>query len=191
VTLGDTSTGKSSLYRVLHGDEFEITLHQTIGAEFFRCECKTLEGNSVQFELYDPAGQERYQNVVGISCRHKLIVMFCSAVNSRSSFKNLNQWICLYRDKSDVENPSIIIVATKSDLLADTPPDQLADEATALRFAEEKGATLVKTSALTPEGITDLQRAIANAKPLQRASNLPTVDIDQEGPAIQTGACCR
>jgi GTPase SAR1 family protein len=110
-----------------------------------------------RFDIYDTAGGETYRSFTRMYCRNKPLAIICYAVDSLESFKNLGFWIDFYRGQSLLNDPKLIIVRTKEDLVNQTDPVKRVDENIAQRYADEWRAPHIKTSARSGDGIDDLE----------------------------------
>lgn len=90
--VGDSGVGKTSLLTKLCFDTFKMQ-NPTICMELFNYSTVTKTGDTVEFLLYDTAGQERFQSLVSNYYRnaHGGIVMF--DLQSRASFEQAKYWL--------------------------------------------------------------------------------------------------
>ncbi len=109
VVLGDSSVGKTSLIQRYRYREFrQTTATQLDYADVELC--------GVRCQLWDTAGQEIYDAMSAVYLRDTDVVIVCYSLNSEVSRLKLGHWI----DKAlrHADNPLILIVATKTDLVS-------------------------------------------------------------------------
>ncbi|UCG04212.1 MAG: GTP-binding protein [Candidatus Heimdallarchaeota archaeon] len=89
--IGDGGVGKTSLRERLLGEDFESTYLLTIGADFATYETE-IENQQFKFQIWDLAGQQRFNVVRSIYYRgsHGAILVFDQS--RPESFSNLEEW---------------------------------------------------------------------------------------------------
>jgi small GTP-binding protein len=118
VTLGEISSGKTSIIRRLLEDIFVIS-ESTIGASFF-----TYNHNDIRYEIWDTAGSERFMALAPIYFRNAdiiLLVFDLSSINlaseNYSGFEKVEFYIKKLQEDMYMREFKIIIIGTKSDLV--------------------------------------------------------------------------
>jgi len=142
VLIGDSGVGKSNLLSRFTRNEFSMETKTTIGVEFATrsIEC---EGKITKAQIWDTAGQERYRAITSAYYRGAVGAILVYAINSRNSFKNIDQWLSELRENAD-QNIVIMLVGNKSDLkhLREVPEEE------AQEYAQKNSLLYMETSAL-------------------------------------------
>jgi len=193
IIIGDSSVGKSSLLYRYTEQDWNPHYIATIGVDF---KVMTFERDSkiVKLQLWDTAGQDRFRTIVHTYYRGSHGVLLVFALDDRSSFDNLHEWL------SDVQRFAtngvpIVLVGNK----CDCPANQVAvSDEEAEAFAAQLGGTFIKTSARQNQGVdtafsTLLERCLthriqmlAKMKPATNTLNLKAVPT----PASKKGEKC-
>lgn len=192
VIVGDSDVGKTSLsIRYCHG-EFES--HQpTIGANFLKVRV-VVDGTDISLQIWDTAGQERFRSMAPMYYRGAKAAICVFDVTNEESFHRVSTWL---RDLKPFADPNCVIClagnkcdkAEKFDL-------NMCEE-----LAQSIGATFVKTSAMTGEGIAELfdklSRNIATTYKHESKSRISTREADvmrlgagADKSKKQGGGCC-
>uniref|UniRef100_A0A7S3JP96 Uncharacterized protein n=1 Tax=Euplotes harpa TaxID=151035 RepID=A0A7S3JP96_9SPIT len=118
VIIGDSGVGKTSLIHRYTSTKFLQEFKPTIGAEFSLKELD-IDGRLVAAQIWDTAGEERYQSL-GISFYRGAD---CCAIvfdrSNRETFEHLDTWHSAFLshcDPADGEEFPFVIIGNKSDL---------------------------------------------------------------------------
>lgn len=147
--IGDSGVGKSSLLYRLTNDRFLINASPTIGVEFAALYYRVPDTDTVvKIQIWDCAGQTRFQSIVKSYFRQADIVIFVYDLTDRQSFLNLKGWA----EKSEQElqdKPHLnCIIGNKSDATDATNDSSVIDVEDIHKFAKDINAALnVKMSA--------------------------------------------
>lgn len=153
VILGESSIGKSCIFRRLIGEGFTEKGESTIGTDI---KVKTIKypdyKTSLQLEIWDTAGSEQYKTLTNIFYQNASIAILVYDITNEQSFKELKQF--WYNDVITKAIPDIIIgiAGNKADLIE----EEKVDESEVRNFADEIHATFKLTSAKTGSGIDDM-----------------------------------
>lgn len=145
VSIGDASTGKTSLLARFGQKTFDEHQRSTIGVEF-----SAVEHSGVKMTLWDTAGQERYRTLTSSYYRGADIVLIVYAVSNRDSFQNLESWLrelSTYGDTSTLR----VLVGNKTDV---EPRVVGFEEGQA--FAHRHGLSFAEVSVRTGAGVFQL-----------------------------------
>ena len=114
--VGDVGVGKTSLMIRFTENKFDDNCATTIGVD---SKNKTLNFNSVNYiiKVIDTAGQERYQTITKSYFHIVEGIFIVFDLTDDESFKSLEKWIEIIKEV--VEEPNIIILANKCDLIID------------------------------------------------------------------------
>lgn len=114
--IGDQSTGKSNIRRILIGRRFKRDTAPTIGSDFSFIE-KTSNNENIKALIWDLSGNKKYKSARQLYLQGIQGCILVFDLTSRSSFYELEEWI------SDLENGTVskgvpmIIFGNKSDLI--------------------------------------------------------------------------
>ncbi len=116
VLLGESSVGKTSLVVRLKRDIFADDNESTVGVSFSR-----IPYNSINFELWDTAGQQRFFSLLPMYYRSARIVLLVFDV---SNLRTLDRIYDFFNKISlDIKNDyKVIIIGNKTDLVDDLEP---------------------------------------------------------------------
>jgi len=147
--LGDGAVGKTSLVQRFIHNKFSSGYLMTIGMEPYS-RFETIDGTRVCLQLWDIAGQDRFQTMRTIFFKGSLGALVTYDITRRQSFENLKTWI----KEARTESPRImlILVGNKNDLedLRDVSYEE------GKKFAEENGCIgFIETSAKTGENVAE------------------------------------
>ena len=114
IVIGDSGVGKSCFTNKSTKNIFEPNYNATIGFEFFTFNIK-MNGKIIKLQIWDTCGQELYRSLITNFYRNSSLAIVVYAVNSLSSFDNLEIW---FRELRTHSNPDIktILIGNKIDL---------------------------------------------------------------------------
>ena len=137
--VGNCGVGKSSLLLQFVNQSFSEG-YITVGADFLTKEVQ-VEGQTVELEIRDTAGQERFSCVTASYFKNLDGVLFVYDVSDQSSFDCIDRWI--EQSDSNVESSYVkLIVGNKIDL-----SEKVIDYSTGKAAADKIGAQFIQTSA--------------------------------------------
>ncbi|NXQ03541.1 RAB17 protein, partial [Vidua macroura] len=189
VLLGSMSVGKSSLaYRYVKNDFRELL--PTVGCSFFT-QILDLEEATVKFEIWDTAGQEKYQSVCHLYYRDAHAALLVYDIANKQTFSRAKLWLEELEKKFLPDEIVIALVGNKTDLAAER--EVTAEEGE--DFAQTKGLLFMETSAKSNHQVNDVFMAIVQellrrekekaSKPSPRGRS--TVDLRASGARTR---CC-
>ena len=132
ILLGNSGVGKTNLINTSMGKSFDDMSQTTTAATYSEKEIK-IGKESYYLNLWDTAGQEKYQSVTKIFLKKSEIVVFVYDITDENSFKDLEKWIELTEEMIDNEHVCGI-VGNKADLYS----KENVKEEIAREFAESK-----------------------------------------------------
>ena len=158
VLLGVTGVGKTSIISRFLNNSFEEEVISTKGANFSSKTIifKECENKSVQFDLWDTAGQEQYRSLTMIFYKDAKIAILVYDITRRETFEEIQKY--WYKQIKENSTPDIIIavVANKCDLLDNEEVSELEGK----EFADQIGAIFKSTSCSENIGIEELFKDI-------------------------------
>jgi small GTP-binding protein len=116
VLIGDSSVGKSALvYRFIHNKILSES-KATVGIAFFKQNLVDGDtGEEYALQIWDTAGQEKFQSVTTHHYRAADGALLVFDVSNEQSFVNLEKWLAELRENTD-PNVVVTLVGTKADL---------------------------------------------------------------------------
>ncbi len=151
ILLGDCSTGKTSLINVFEGLEFTENMISTIGCQYCSKE-KKINKQTYIINVWDTAGQEKFQSLNSLFIKGSNIVIFVYDVTCRKSFINLSDFWVDYVEKLIGKDIIRGIVGNKIDLFEQMEVNKKEGE----KYANEIEAFFKETSAKEdPKGFLD------------------------------------
>ena len=126
--LGDSNVGKTALREKYLGPGFQSKYMMTIGADFALKEAK-IDGRSIKFQIWDIAGQQRFNAVRSVYYLSALGAIIVFDVTKRQSFENCNKWIKeFWTNNAQKQILPVILLANNADLRDSTPDSVSIDE---------------------------------------------------------------
>ncbi|NWT60313.1 RAB17 protein, partial [Erythrocercus mccallii] len=154
VLLGSMSVGKSSLaYRYVRNDFRELL--PTVGCSFF-IRTLDLEEATVKFEIWDTAGQEKYQSVCHLYYRDAHAALLVYDIANKQTFRRAKLWLEELEKRFLPNEIVIALVGNKTDLAAEREVTTEEGE----EFAGTKGLLFMETSAKSNHQVNDVFMSI-------------------------------
>ncbi|OHS97929.1 Ras-related protein Rab2BV [Tritrichomonas foetus] len=186
VLVGDTQVGKTSILTQFLHKQIPYEQKSTVGAVFHTHETN-VNGKTVSMQIWDTAGQEKYQALGPIYYRNSVAAIAVFDMTDKHTMKNLTKWVDNFRKFS--ENPYVIIAANKSDL-----EEFIAvDEEEISTFAKSLGAQYIITSAKTGCGIEEVFDVVSNhiAQIQVERAEVTNIDINNNNnDTKKSRSCC-
>lgn len=151
VFLGDTQVGKTAIINFYNRINNE-NIDPTIAANSVKTTVY-LDGNEVNLNLWDTAGQENYRCLLPLYVRGAQIGVVVFDLSNPISYNHVDDWINEFRQQNECK---MIVVGNKNDLDKKVDTDKIHDELI------EKGLSFFQTSAKTGDGIELLFHEIAS-----------------------------
>ena len=170
VLLGESAVGKTSIIQRFTNDSFDLNCISSLSAQFNSKTVK-INGESLKFDVWDTAGQEKYRSLARIFYKDARVIIFVYDITNLKSFQEIQKY--WYNETKDNCDNDVIyaLVGNKSDLYE----KEEVNEIDAQKYAEEINSIFKTTSALSNVGINNLFENIA-----QKLLN-PNYDYQKEG----------
>ena len=153
VFLGAASVGKTSIInRFMYGD-FLPDNAATTGIDFFT---KTINQGNLQIllQMWDTAGQEKFQSLIPSYIRDTKIAILVYSVNDPKSFDEVKAWKKRVEQQNGDET-KFLFVGNKIDL------EEIVSSQEGQTYADSCNSPIVFCSAKTNEGIDDIFTKLA------------------------------
>ena len=143
IILGSIGVGKTCLITRYNTGKFIENLPSTQGANYVQIK-KIINNKEYIFNLWDTAGQEKYNSLTKTFAKGAKIVILVYSIIDKDSFKSLNKWLDLVIQANGKNGYSIGVAGNKSDLYKekDVIPDSKGKE-----YAKKINALFKATSA--------------------------------------------
>ena len=145
--LGESYVGKTSLVEIITGFDFNPSKIATVGIEHSFLN-KEFDGKMRRFQIFDTAGQEKYQSLSAstIQVADGYILVF--DVGRKNTLELINKWIKYINDYVEVDKKVIILIGNKIDI-----ENREISEEEGKKFAQSKNFKYFETSAKDNIGV--------------------------------------
>ena len=113
--FGDSGVGKTSLTRRYVTNTFKDDLKKTIGTDITK-KALQIEGTNISLQIWDFAGEERYQTLFPSFVKGAHGGIFMYDVTRENTLSSIENWLSFFKDDMDVLSIPIILVGGKIDL---------------------------------------------------------------------------
>jgi small GTP-binding protein len=145
IVIGDSGCGKSSLMWRFTDNNYTPTFISTIGVDF-----KTVvfdrQGKVVKMQLWDCAGQDRFQTIVASFFRGIHAAMLVFSLDDAESFDNIRNWVKVAH-KNGTEDMRFLLIGNKLDIVTSNPHLRQVSTEAAQNLAQTLGCDYIETSA--------------------------------------------
>jgi small GTP-binding protein len=159
--IGDGGVGKTSIRRKYMGAKFPTSYIETIGADFAQKLISTDEGYDINYQIWDMAGQARYNRIresyyIGVSAL--LIVYSVTRPDSLDSIET--NWLTELK-KCDIRSIPIVLIGNKIDLVSEIDKDIVDGSERLMKIIQkeldipDQKVQKINTSAKTGENIEE------------------------------------
>jgi small GTP-binding protein len=154
IMIGDGGVGKTALLKRFTQDSFDSAYRPTIGIDF-SIKYLSINNNPVKLEIWDTAGQARYQNNEGIYDGAHGAIVVCDLTN-QDSFQSVKSHVEKVRKECKDDNIPIILVGAKTDLLSRAVTVQQLRA-----LGDELGCSVIEASSNTGEQVENIFKTLA------------------------------
>jgi small GTP-binding protein len=161
VLIGDGGVGKTAIRERYLGQGFESQYVMTIGADF-AMQDDIINGKKVRYQIWDLAGQDRFDGVRNVYYRgtHGALLVF--DVTRPDSYFSIPKWVKELWGHNGKSKIPVILVANKIDLRESSSESisaeqgrHMAEKLTKLTSKEGFACHYIETSAKTGEKVQD------------------------------------
>ena len=160
VLIGESGVGKTCIIAQFTNGKFDPNTVTSLTAQYIRKNVDLPEGDTITFDIWDTAGQEKYRALAKIFYKDAKAIVLVYDVTSEKSFHEIKEY--WYKQIKELEgqnsNTVIAIAANKYDLYEEKQVSNEDGE----EFAKSIGAIFVSTSAKNASGINALFENIAH-----------------------------
>ena len=184
--LGESYVGKTSLVDILTGFTFNESKIATIGIEHSFLN-KKIEGENYRFQIFDTAGQEKYQSlsVSTIQIADGYVLVF--DVGRKKTLELINDWIKSINECVEVNQKAIILIGNKIDI-----KNREVSEEEGKKFAQSKNYKYFETSAKENKGVEKaFDEIIKDIYELNKNLKKDTINIEDESKKKKFCACSK
>jgi small GTP-binding protein len=186
--IGDSNVGKTCLLLRYVDNSFQLDLMTSLGVDF-KTKDLAIESDRVKLQIWDTAGQEKFDAITGAFYRgiHGIVLVFDVAL--RGSFDHTRKWMNSIRDGiSDGSPVDLVLVGNKQDL------ERVVSVEEGEALAKEFGIPYFETSAKDGTNVEavfgTLARTIVNRRKEKAEQQQAAGNVDLAGdPAQETGEC--
>ena len=147
ILLGDSSVGKSSIFKRLLGNSFSKNQISTLGTEKAILNFDDLEINkntrqNFKIVLFDTAGQERYRAITKSYFRDSQGIVLIYSIVDEESFKHIEAWLDSIKDSlSDWKRSGYIVMllGNKLDIAEENKEQRMILKEEAEKICSEQG----------------------------------------------------
>ena len=115
IVVGSMAVGKTCLIAHYQTGKFLSEIPSTCGSSFVQIQ-KTIKGKKYTLNLWDTAGQEKYDSLTKIFTKNANIVILVYSIVDKKSFQALNKWLKLVKEINGEDGYALGVAANKSDL---------------------------------------------------------------------------
>ncbi|GMI47592.1 hypothetical protein TrCOL_g4651 [Triparma columacea] len=201
VFLGSSGVGKTSLVRSFVTKQFTPNVDTTIGASYLTKvmrvdgvgKTEEYEGVTqiVKFNVWDTAGQEKYESLTSMYYRNTDAAVLVYDVMDSQSFKKLKHWANVLKNNLD-RKVALIAVGNKVDLLNGDDGNRAVEAEEVNEVVASIGASYVETSAKDNIEVDEAFKRIVHLLPPLEADNSDEDQIKLQlgGSGSGNGAGC-
>tara|TARA_B100000674_G_C37539615_1_gene777709 strand:- start:44 stop:655 length:612 start_codon:yes stop_codon:yes gene_type:complete len=148
--VGDYGVGKTCIVSRFARNNFPLSDMSTLGVDF---DCKIIDfkENSYKIQIWDTAGQEKFQSIVKSYLRDLHICILVFDVNHIKTFQNVKKWLEQVIYISDEDDIVIQLVGNKTDLKCREVSREMINE-----FCEKNNIDYMECSAKNDENVNDI-----------------------------------
>lgn len=153
ILVGDGAVGKTSLRDSYMGESFKGDYMLTIGVDFATKEIER-DGTSYKFQIWDLAGQERFNFLRNQFLKGAHGAIFVFDVSRLESLESAEDWF--YEVEKEISEPiPVIFLGNKIDTVPEDKRSSLPTEVSLEMWGKNVKQPITFTSALTGENVEE------------------------------------
>ncbi|MCE7745203.1 MAG: GTP-binding protein [Candidatus Heimdallarchaeota archaeon] len=158
VIIGDPAVGKTSIRRNYLGETTVKEYIYTIGADFCTKRIKVSKNLSVQYQIFDLAGQQKFDKVRASFYSGVQAAILVYDITDNNTLRNIPKWIRETKKNNDGTLETFVLVGNKIDLKDQKKSNDVLLHKIQQELSKEMGHSIlhITTSALTGENIDSL-----------------------------------
>lgn len=149
--VGEAATGKTSLISRYITNTFLQNTAATIGIDY-RTKKTKYKGTDVKLEIWDTAGQEKYQALPSTFYARADAIAIVFSLTEMMTFEKVESWLESILNFKSAEMVTIAIIGNKKDLTDEI----VVKENQINQLCESKGIQYFPASAKTGEGVNEI-----------------------------------
>ena len=151
IFLGDSGVGnKTSFIKAIVSRTFDLNIKSTVASSISVKSISLNNGNKININLWDTAGQEKYRELNKLFIKDSDIIVLGYAVDSKNSFKSIKDY--WYQKSKDISGSDLIyLIENKIDLES----DREVNEEEAREYARNNNLRFFKVSCQNFMGINE------------------------------------
>ncbi len=142
ILVGSMAVGKTCLITHYQTGKFLSEIPSTCGSSFVQKK-KVINGIKYTLNLWDTAGQEKYNSLTKMFTKNANIIILVYSIIDKQSFQDLGKWLKLVKENNGEDGYVIGIAANKSDLYKNS----VVNDSQGQEFARKIKAIWKSTSA--------------------------------------------
>ena len=181
--VGDYGVGKSCIVSRFTKDYFPLNEMTTLGVDF-DCKIMDYKENQYKIQIWDTAGQEKFQSIVKSYIRDLNVCILVYDVTQYKTYINLKKWLDHVIQISDSDELYIQVVGNKNDLRGREVPKDEVEE-----YCKENNLGYIECSAKNDNNIDEIFREVVeqiDLKVLQKKIKLRRYGSFKEEFTIET-----
>ena len=189
IVVGSMAVGKTCLIAHYQTGKFLSEIPSTCGSSFVQIK-KIIKGKKYTLNLWDTAGQEKYDSLTKIFAKNANIVILVYSIIDKKSFQSLNKWLKLVKEINGEDGYVLGVAANKSDLYKKSVVSDWQGQ----DYAKKIKAIWKSTSAKEEDrGIEELiDELLENYLKIQNNStNQEYIKLSNNKDNNKEGGCCR
>ncbi|MCF2143503.1 MAG: Rab family GTPase [Candidatus Heimdallarchaeota archaeon] len=178
VIIGDPAVGKTSIRRKYLGETTLKEYIYTIGADFATKRIKLTNNLTVQYQIFDLAGQQKFDKVRSSFYSGAQAAILVYDITNANSLVNLPKWVREAKQNNDGSLETFVVVGNKIDLR----DQKKTNDAILKKFLKDLSRTMgheilhIFTSALTGENIELLFKKVTEILLTKASKNNPQIE---------------
>jgi small GTP-binding protein len=189
IVVGSMAVGKTCLIAHYQTGKFLSEIPSTCGSSFVQIK-KVIKGKKYTLNLWDTAGQEKYDSLTKIFTKNANIVILVYSIVDKKSFQSLNKWLKLVKEINGEDGYALGVAANKCDLYQKIVVPNSAGQ----DFAKKNNAIWKETSAKEDQrGIEELIDELLERYLVIKtnSTNPEYIKLNNNKENKKEGGCCK